>query len=600
MTSAPETVITAHHDPFLVALSVLISVVAAYAARELIDRVRAAPGRAWLAWLAGGAVVDGTGTWSMHYTGKLALRLPVPVLFDWPTVLLSLLVSIVGSGAAILVLSRGKVGWLRAVVASIFLGGVGISGMHYTAMAAMRLPGGHHYSSAPATLSVALAVVISLLAIALGFLLRDDAPKRRLRIHAGVWLRGAANPAMHYTAMAAVTFTLSGATPDLSHAVDSSSLGIAGISVIPETVLIVAILTSVMDRIKKQRSLLHELFEQSPQPVVLMSTEGRVVRVNREFTRVFGYTPQETTGRQLAELIVPDEQLDEYQKHLDLVRRGERFEAEGVRRRKDGGRLSVAFVGVPVSLPGGEAVVYAIYRDITERKRAAEARERLRQRLASVEEEERRRIARELHDQMGGDLTALSLLLKSLETAAPQATPAHESARQAQSVVESLNAELRHIVWELRPPALDRSPLDVALEEYLEGWARYYGLEAHFESERFDDGRHLPPLVETTVYRIVQESLTNVRKHAKARRVRVGLELESEPGRVRVVVEDDGVGFDAAVEADSALKFGLAGIRERVELLDGTCDIRSSPGAGTTVTAVIPVPAARREEAPVE
>src|SRR2546429_8804489 len=108
MTSA-DIVMVAAHDHRLVALSVAVSILAAYAARNLSERISDARGRAWLIWLVCGATVDGIGTWSMHYTGKLALRLPVPVLFDWPTVLLSLLVGIGGSAAALLVVSRGKI-----------------------------------------------------------------------------------------------------------------------------------------------------------------------------------------------------------------------------------------------------------------------------------------------------------------------------------------------------------------------------------------------------------------------------------------------------------------------------------------------------------
>jgi NO-binding membrane sensor protein with MHYT domain len=202
MATTEDLVMVASHDHRLVVLSVLISILAAYAARDLSERTSAARGRAWLAWLAGGATVDGIGTWSMHYTGKLALRLPVPVLFDWPTVLLSLLVSIIGSAAALAVSSRGKIGWPRASAAAIFLGGVGISGLHYTAMAAMRVPPVHRYTPALVALSIVLAIVISFLAISLTFHLRDDTPGCVLRRHGGAILRGAANPVMHYTAMA--------------------------------------------------------------------------------------------------------------------------------------------------------------------------------------------------------------------------------------------------------------------------------------------------------------------------------------------------------------------------------------------------------------
>jgi hypothetical protein len=134
-----DRVMVGSYDYRLVALSVLVSILAAYAARDLSERVCDARGRAWLAWLVGGAMAHGIGTWSMHYTGMLAFRLPVPVQHDWPRVLLSLLVCMIGSAAALFVVSRSTIEWPWAWVASVFLGGVGISGLHYTAMAAVRL-----------------------------------------------------------------------------------------------------------------------------------------------------------------------------------------------------------------------------------------------------------------------------------------------------------------------------------------------------------------------------------------------------------------------------------------------------------------------------
>lgn len=236
-----DVVMVSSYDHRLVALSILISILAAYAARDLSERVSDARGWRWLAWLIGGATVEAIGTWSMHYTGMLALSLPVPVQYDWPTVLLSLLVSIIGFGAALLVLSRSKIGRHRAVAASIFLGGVGISGMHYTAMAAMREQAMHHYSLPHVILSFVLAIVISLMALKLTFPFRDDTPDRSLRNHASAVLRGAANPAMHYTAMAGVTFTYSSEAPDLSHAVSIWPLGILGISIVDDLGIVAAI-----------------------------------------------------------------------------------------------------------------------------------------------------------------------------------------------------------------------------------------------------------------------------------------------------------------------------------------------------------------------
>jgi len=362
-----ETIMIGVYDYRLVTLSVLISILGSYAARDLFEKARKSRRWNWLIWLAGGATADGIGTWSMHYTGMMALSLPVSVLYDWPTVALSLLVGFVGSGAALLILLSTRIGWVRIVTASIFLGGVGISGLHYIAMAAMRLQAVRHYSLALVTLSVVMAILICWLGLWLAFLCRAGG---RLRYHGSVWLRGAANPVMHYIAMASIAFTYSATIPNVERAVNISPLGIAGISVVPVLLLFVVLLTSAAARDRKQRALLDELFEQAPQAVALMSVENRVIRVNRDFTRLFGYTAQEAQDQLLGELIIPDEFKHEDRRFSELVAQGKRVEAEGLRHRKDGSHLNVSIIRVPVSLPDGQIATYGIYRDITERKRA--------------------------------------------------------------------------------------------------------------------------------------------------------------------------------------------------------------------------------------
>src|SRR5436853_7260685 len=126
------------YDYRLVVLSVLIAICAAYAALDLAARTTAAKGRIRLAWLAGGAAAMGLGIWSMHYIGMLAFSLPILVLYDWPTVLLSLLAAIFASVLALFVVSREKMGLFPSSAGSIFMGG-GIATMHYTGMDAMRL-----------------------------------------------------------------------------------------------------------------------------------------------------------------------------------------------------------------------------------------------------------------------------------------------------------------------------------------------------------------------------------------------------------------------------------------------------------------------------
>ncbi|MGZ5258416.1 MAG: MHYT domain-containing protein [Burkholderiales bacterium] len=351
--STADVVMAAHHDHRLVALSVLISILAAYAAVDLMQRVRDARGRTWLIWLMCAAIVDGTGTWSMHYTGKLALLLPVALEFDWRMVLVSWLVGIMGSAAALFVLSVRKIGRTRAFAASILLGGVCISGMHYTSMAAMRVPDIHHYSPLLVVLSIALAITLSFMSVTLTPMIPHDKPDRSRR-HGAALLRGAANPVMHYTAMAGATFAVSGAALDSSHVVGISSLGILGISIVPIMVLVVGLLTSLINRLQKQSALLNELFEQAPHAVALLSPDTRVVRVNREFTRVFGYSPHESVGRPLTELIIPDERQDEEKSYAALNVQAQTLDQDSIRKRKDGSHLYVSITRVPVSLPGGQ------------------------------------------------------------------------------------------------------------------------------------------------------------------------------------------------------------------------------------------------------
>ncbi|HKI33675.1 MAG TPA: MHYT domain-containing protein [Gemmataceae bacterium] len=588
----------ATHNLYLVALSVLISILAAYAARDLSERVRDARGRGWLAlWLAGGATADGIGIWSMNYTGRLALRLPVPLLFDWPTVLLSLLVGILGSAGALLVLSRGQIGWPRVLAASIFLGGVGISGLHYTAMAAMRLPGLHPHYDSPAlvTLSVVLAVALSFAALSLMFLARDGARGPRLRSHGSVLLRGAANPVMHYTAMAAVVFTLSDEVPNLSHAVSIESLCIVGISLVPVMVLVVALLISLVDRVEKQRALLDELFEQAPQAVALLRADNRIVRVNREFTGTFGYGPHEALGRRLGDLIVPDESRDEEQKYAELGAHGQRLDVEGVCRRKDGSRLHVSMVRVPVSVAGGQVEIYAIYRDVTERKRADEALrecadrlQALSRRLLQVQEEERRHLARELHDEVCQLLAAIVFHLH----AATRVTGAAALARveECARLVRQAGEQVRGLALELRPAMLDVLGLEAALHWLAERHQQRTGCEVRVEGHL--PGKPLPPDLAITCFRVAQEALTNVVRHAQARHV--WIEMGGAEGALELAVRDDGVGFDMgaaqrrAAEQDS---LGLLGMAERVQLLGGRLRVESQPGRGAHIRATFPLSA---------
>ena len=192
----------------LVALSVVIAILASYAALDLAGRTRAAQGlRRWI-WLTGGATAMGLGIWAMHYIGMLAFHLPVPVLYDLPTVIVSLLAAIAASAVALFVVSRNRLTVLSVVAGSIVMGS-GIAAMHYTGMAAMRLAAMCHYDSRLVALSVVLAIVISLVALILTFLFRDEVKVRSWRKFGSALLMGVAIPVMHYTGMAAASLNIS-------------------------------------------------------------------------------------------------------------------------------------------------------------------------------------------------------------------------------------------------------------------------------------------------------------------------------------------------------------------------------------------------------
>ncbi len=250
----PAPAIVGSYHPGLVVLSVFIAILAAGAALDLAARVTQARGAVRLAWLSGGAFGMGLGIWSMHYIGMLAFTLPVEVLYDWPTVLLSLLAAVMASGISLWVASRQTMGWLQAAVGSLFMGS-GIAAMHYIGMEAMRLPAMCHYSAGLVTLSYALAVGVAFIALRLTFSFRENTGWSSRKLSTAL-LMGGAIPLVHYVGMAGVSFLPMPLDPlSVQHAIGISDLGI--VSIILATVLILGLVfvTSAVDRSFARQSI---------------------------------------------------------------------------------------------------------------------------------------------------------------------------------------------------------------------------------------------------------------------------------------------------------------------------------------------------------
>jgi PAS domain S-box-containing protein len=218
--------------------------------------------------------------------------------------------------------------------------------------------------------------------------------------------------------------------------------------------------------------------------------------------------------------------------------------------------------------------------EMIERARAERARTELLARLVFAQEDERRRIAREMHDQFGEQLTALGHRIAALRDAAddPSELPGRIEALAA--VAQQIDRDVDHLVWELRPTALDDLGLQAALANYIQNWSKRSRISAELHASGLLDNR-IASEAETTLYRIAQEALTNVAKHSRAKNVDVILERRADC--VLLIVEDDGVGFDPGVAGRSGDGFGLLGMQERASLVGATLEIESTAGKGTTI-----------------
>jgi PAS domain S-box-containing protein len=369
------------YDYSEVAKSLLIAIIASYAALDLAARVTASKGGIRLAWLSGGAIAMGLGIWAMHFKGMLAFHLPVPVEYHWPTVLASLLLAFLASAVALYVASRQKMGPVAALTGSIFMG-AGIAGMHYIGMAAMRLHAVTRFSALLVTCSISLAILFSLIALLMAFDLREETRWSVPRRLGSATLMGVAVSAMHYTGMAAASF-IPASPPDLSHAVSIPPVGNSAVVIAALIALLAAVTTSSVDR-RQSEDRLRLVIDTLPAMAWSKSPDGSADFLNQRFREYTGLSVEEGLGwGWMRNAFHPEDRADEQWRAAFAA--GQPFEKEARLRRADGTYRWFLLHALPQRDEQGRVVKwYGTTTDIDDRKRAEDELRQAQEDLARV------------------------------------------------------------------------------------------------------------------------------------------------------------------------------------------------------------------------
>lgn len=338
-------------------------------------------------------------------------------------------------------------------------------------------------------------------------------------------------------------------------------------------------------RLRRQLDFIEAITAGLGEGVFVLGLDGRVTLVNGSAEVMLGWTRPEILGRLMYE-VVQLHREDQASLTADaLLPDGPRSgQAPKGRRyiftRRDGTRFPVSLTASPV-VTGGRLVGTALaFHDVTEEEHVKGMLKSFSQRLIEAQEAERRRVARELHDEIGQALTAIKLNLQALPTSPSSAPQLRESA----DIVDRALRQIRELSLDLRPSQLDDLGLVAALRWHVDRESRRAGLISEFVADLPET--RLPPELETACFRITQEALTNVVRHARAHRVRV--ELKQQGSELHLRVRDDGIGFDSGTVQTSRvseINLGLRGMQERALIVGGRLEICSSPSDGTEVYA---------------
>jgi len=340
---------------------------------------------------------------------------------------------------------------------------------------------------------------------------------------------------------------------------------------------------------QETQSRLAAIVESSSDAIISRDLEGTILSWNMGAEKIFGWTASEAIGRNIR-ITTPEEDYRTMLPVVERVLRGEQVKSvDTVRVRKNGARFHAQVSFSAVKNQEGDVVSIAvILRDITERMQAeaavrdhAEQMRRLSQRLSEVEEAERSNINRELHDRIGPNLVALKLNLHLAQSRLPPELRETIGAQieDAQEVLETTVAQLRNVMSDLRPPALDDYGLFAALRTYAQPYAARMGIPVSVQGTDIEPRPSL--VIETALFRIAQEALNNIAKHSQATHVTV--EVNATSSHIHMRIADDGLGFEAGSIDPQRSSWGLRTMRERAQAIGAELDIQSSPGNGTRI-----------------
>ncbi len=373
--------VTGTYDPYLVALSFAVACLASYAALDLGGRIR--DSRRWgrLAWLVTAAFAMGGGIWSMHFIAMLAFFMPMPISYDFGLTLISLVVAIGVTGFGFFMIGTRRVTATEFVLSGIFMG-IGIAAMHYTGMAAMRMPAEISYDRGLVALSVVIAIGASIAALWLAF--RTTVIWQRLL---AALVMGSAISGMHYTGMAAATFIADPAMDGAHGAPILAQTDLAlSIATVTFVILLVTLVASTLDRkltklaereaalLRESEERLRKLYRETPLPLHAVGADGRIERVSNAWLKLLGYPREDTLGRDLTDFMTEDSKRRYKSTVWPSLRAGDDVQEVECRFvRKSGEVLDVLLNaheersdGEPVRMLGGIV-------DITARKRAEDA-----------------------------------------------------------------------------------------------------------------------------------------------------------------------------------------------------------------------------------